>query len=224
MGYNVFVSYKYAESSVKAIAGKAVTTARDYVDIIESKLDRMDHVYMGEHRDEDLSEWDEDKIWEHLRDKIFPTTITVVLISPNMKTPHAYDKSQWIPWEIRFSLIETTRSDRTSHTNAVLAVVLPDKNDSYDYAIERKYCCTSGCNLWHTNRFFTIIEKNMFNQYQKETSDCRIGDRVYCGYPSYIHMVRWCDFFNNITYYFEISKQIQSHKDRYKIHKSVNKE
>lgn len=80
-----------------------------------------------------------------------------------MKEPHSYDKSQWIPWEIRYSLKEYTRgfdsdtkkdATHTSHTNGILAVVLPDANGSYSYMIEHKYCCTFGCRLLHTDKLF----------------------------------------------------------------------
>ena len=40
-----------------------------------------------------------------------------------MKEYGKYDKSQWIPWEICYSLRETVRGDWKSHRNAILAVV-----------------------------------------------------------------------------------------------------
>jgi len=52
------------------------------------------------------------------------------MISPSMKDNNRIQKFQWIPWEISFSLKETTRNDQTSHTNAICAIVLPDKNGS----------------------------------------------------------------------------------------------
>lgn len=130
MAHNVFVSYKYADDNVRQLSGHYHTTARHYVDEIERLLRTEGYVYFGEHDGEDLSDWSEDAIWEELKDRIYYTSCTIVLISPNMKEEHAYDKSQWIPWEIRYSLVETVRNDRKSHRNAIFAVVLPDRNVS----------------------------------------------------------------------------------------------
>ena len=123
MAYNVFVSYKYADTAVRQIVGHNPTKVRHYVDEIENLLAADDHVYFGEHDGEDLSDWTDEQIWGELKDRIYPTTCTIVLISPNMKEPNRYDKSQWIPWEISYSLRETSRGDRTSRRNAILAVV-----------------------------------------------------------------------------------------------------
>lgn len=223
MSRNVFVSYKYADSAVYPLEGYGNdTTARSYVDKVEELLKAEGQTYYGEHEGEDLSDLSEDQIWESLKDKIYPTSITIVLISPNMKENGKYDKSQWIPWEIRYSLIETVRDDRTSHRNAVLAVVLPDENGSYDYALEYKSCCNSGCRLWHTERFFTILKENMFNKKSKDIKDCNQGETVYNGYVSYIHMIRWSDFKANVTGWIEIAEDIKANADSYNLHLSVN--
>ena len=44
-----------------------------------------------------------------------------------------------------YSLRETVRSDRKSHRNAILAVVLPDKQGNYEYALKSNTCCETGC-------------------------------------------------------------------------------
>lgn len=128
------------------------TWCHDYVEYIQNNiLDKTDHIYKGEKSDEDLSSKSENYIWEHLKDKIYDSTITVVLISPNMKEEGKWERSQWIPWEISYSLRETTRNDRTSHNNAILAVILPDKNGSYEY--------------YRKDKMFSILKNNIDNGY-----------------------------------------------------------
>ena len=76
----------------------------DYVDYIQNKILSGDYIHKGEKSDEDLSGYSDAYIKAHLKDKIYDSTITIVLISPNMKGPHRYQRSQWIPWEISYSL------------------------------------------------------------------------------------------------------------------------
>ena len=118
---------------------------------IQNYVLSSDDIYKGERSDEDISSWTEEEIWNHLKDKIYDSTITIVLISPNMKEPGRWQKSQWIPWEISYSLRETTRNDRTSHNNAILAVILPDQNGSYTY--------------YDKNNLFPILKSNIENNY-----------------------------------------------------------
>ena len=139
LGRKVFVSYKYKDSNVKAISGVMQPTwPCDYVDYIKNKILSGDDVYKGEKSDEDISSWSETAIWEHLKSKIYDSTITIVLISPNMKEVNKWQRSQWIPWEISFSVRETTRNNRTSHRNAFVEEETflddPEKyiNNAYD--------------------------------------------------------------------------------------------
>lgn len=152
MGRKVFVSYKYKDQDVEALASAMPPTwPCDYVDYIQNSILSEDDIYKGEKSNEDISSLPEYKIWEHLKDKIYDSTITIVLISPNMKEAKRWEKSQWIPWEISYSLRETTRNDRTSHNNALLAVILPDRNGSYDY--------------YDTDKLFPILKANIDNGY-----------------------------------------------------------
>ncbi len=98
-----------------------------------------------------------------------------------MKEPHRYDNSQWIPWEIYYSIYQANRNGRVSHTNAILAVVLPEQYGSYSYMIEYKTCCPSGYRLLHTDSLFTIFKENMFNQIEKDSIDCHLGGNVFRG-------------------------------------------
>lgn len=51
-----------------------------------------------------------------------------------------------------------------SHRNGILAVVLPDQNGSYDYAMTSNNCCSSTCITYHNVGMFTVIKENMFNR------------------------------------------------------------
>jgi len=222
MGRNVFVSYKYADDDVQPIGYGYSSTVRDYVTKLEEYLGANGHAYFGEHEGEDLSNLSEDQIYEHLKDKIFPTSVTIVLISPKMKEEGKYDKSQWIPWEIYYSLKEVTRSGYKSRRNGVIAVVLPDKNGSYSYALEQKYCCMTPCIKHHTDKLFTILKKNMFNRINGEKRICDQKDTVWSGECSYIPMVKWCDFVSNLDYMIERAEQIKENAESYNLHIDVN--
>ena len=152
MGHKVFVSYKYKDYDVKKMPNVTQPTwPCDYVDYIQNNVLSSKDVYKGENSDEDISSWSEERIWSHLKDKIYDSLITIVLISPNMREQGKWQKSQWIPWEIAYSLRETTRNARTSHNNAILAVILPDEKGSYDY--------------YDKNNLFPILKSNIENDY-----------------------------------------------------------
>ena len=62
----------------------------------------------------------------NLKDMMYDTSVTIVILSPNMK------ESKWIDWEIEYCLKDITRKDRTSHTNGVVAVIMKVDN-SYEW-------------------------------------------------------------------------------------------
>lgn len=61
---------------------------------------------------------------------------------------------------------------------------------SYNYMLETKNCCSSGCIVWHTEKLFKILQLNMFNQKVKSPMDCTKGDDVF-GLRCFIDSVYW---------------------------------
>lgn len=218
MGKKIFVSYKYADANVRALTGFHSTTVRDYVDILQAKLDASDHIYKGEDDGEDLSTLEDSTIGSKLGDKIFDSTVTIVFISKWMKE-NAPEKDQWIPWEISYSLREQSREGKTSKTNAMLAVVLPDNLGSYEYFLKYNAECNS--TTYMTDYLFGILGENMFNIKKPETKPCN-GTTIYSGYFSYIHTVKWDNFINDINRYIEIALEIWRKRDEYEIRKNVS--
>lgn len=229
MGHKIFISYKYADSDVNHITGEYwdPNTVRDYVDKLEDYLKgSSEHIYKGESDGEDLSKLSEDTIWEKLKDRIYDSSLTIVMISKNMKGLWVNDKDQWIPWEISYSLKEISRKNSsgtpvTSKTNAMLAIIVPDSNNSYSYYTYKKTCCTSGCRMLKTDTLFKILRKNMFNIKESDTSDCEDGSKVYHGESSYIISVTWDDFIANVDTYIDRAYALQERIDDYNIYKEV---
>ena len=227
MGHKIFVSYKFADDQVKNLSGQKNYTVRDYVDKLENYFDSSSHIYKGESSGEDLSELAEETIWSKLRDRIFDSTMTIVFISPGMKESWKAEKDQWIPWEVSFSLRTTTRKKQngdtyTSNPNAMLAVVLPDPNGSYDYFLEQKSCCSEGCLMHHTNNTFSIIRQNMFNLKSADTRVCDSGSTIWRGEFSYIRSVIWSDFTANTEAHIDAAYARQKNIGDYDIHVNLS--
>ena len=219
MGKKIFVSYKYGDSKVNRLSSVSIfeaTTARHYVDELDDLLEEGDNIYKGEDDGEDLSSLQDSTIGSKLGDKIFDSTVTIVLISKGMKEDYVPEKDQWIPWEVSYSLREQSRQGRISKTNAVLAVVLPDETGSYDYFMTSNPSCNSI--TYHTDRLFQILKENMFNAKNKESNirHCN-GSKIYEGYPSYIYSVKWVDFINSVNLYINIAVDIRSKINEYDV-------
>ncbi|MDX8338830.1 TIR domain-containing protein [Draconibacterium sp. IB214405] len=223
MGRKIFVSYKYRDNNVYPLNYNYGTTVRSYVDKLEEYFDSTDNIYKGESDNEDLSQLSENAIWERLKNRIFDSTITIVMISPDMKEPGRYDKSQWIPWEISYSLKEMIRNDRTSRSNAILAIVLPDRNNSYEYFLQLNRCNNCSCTTYLTNTLFGILSNNMFNQKEKIRFNCETGNHgnIYTGEYSYIKTVKWEDFANYPNAQINAAVAIKENIDDYNVVKEV---
>lgn len=229
MGHKIFVSYKYADSNVKQISNNYYShdTVRTYVDAIESYIEDSDHIYKGESDNEDLSKLPEDAIWEKLKNRIYDSTLTIVMISPGMREVYKSDRDQWIPWEISYSLKEVSRKNIsgnivTSASNAILAVVLPDRLGSYSYYMIQNSCCKNTCRTLKTNTLFKILRDNMFNIKKPNCRICETNSTIYSGESSYIPSVTWDEFVKDPESCIERAYGIQSAIELYDVVKEMN--
>ena len=219
MGRNIFVSYKYADSNVQQFLNSRYrTTVRDYVNVIAKILDRTDGFnFRGENDGEDLSGFDYETIERKLADRMFYTSVTIILVSPGM-FDNVREIEQWIPWEISYSLKNKTRSDGISNMNAILTVILPDRNGSYNYALY-----SDGRNTFVREKaFFKIMLANMFNRREINYYTDRYGNPMYVHGNSYIAMTKWSDFRSNPEYYIDLAVRNRGEWNHFDIVKKID--
>lgn len=225
MKRKIFVSYKYSDKKVyrlnDTLSWGEITTVRHYVDKLTEILEKENHIYKGEDDGESLAKFQDSTIGSKLAEKIFDSSITIVLVSKGMKESKP-EKDQWIPWEISYSLKEQTRSDdRRSKTNGVIAVVLPDERGSYEYYITENTQC--GSRTLNTNFLFQILRDNMFNVKKPQIRLCN-GTKIYEGDSSYIQSVKWKDFIEKPSRYIDKAIELRDKKDEFNIIKNVKEE
>lgn len=206
----VFISYKYNDPFVYGGTG---ITCRDYVDAIQNQINEV-HIYKGEEDGNDLSQFARSTIETRLKEKIRDSSVTIVLISKGMKAAQS-ERDQWIPWEVKYSLLKSTAEGRTSLANGLLAVVIPDESGSYGHYFTHAgctYCTTVNHN---TEWLFEIMKNNMFNRKQPKLNTCLSpyhNAAIHSGADhSYMHQVAWNDFTQNPSLYIQIAS---SHRDR----------
>ena len=184
MAHKTFISYKYSE-------------AQDLRDHIIKALGNDATYYRGETSESpDLTDTSTSNIKKNLKDMMYDTSVTIVILSPNMK------QSKWIDWEIEYCLKSISRKDRTSHTNGLVGVI-QKVSDSYDwlkYTVENEDGHTTTC--YHTEKLFDIINDNRFNQNpQKYSCDkCKSYDALT---GSYIAIVTEDEFLANPQKYID---------------------
>lgn len=233
MARKVFVSYKYADEQVPdldmweetqtmlgTIRLRRNTRVRDFVDLLQNKIGE-ENINLGEKDGESLEQFSDEHIETSLKNKIFHSSITIVIISRGMVSPEP-EYNQWIPWEISYSLRNVARENRVSRMNAVLGIVLPDKNNSYNWY----YTYNSECNstTHHTGQLFRILKENMFNIKKPDQTICN-GSTITHGEFSFIKTVKWKDFMSNDDFqgYIEKAIEIRENKDAYNLVINLNK-
>lgn len=185
MARETFIAYKYSE-------------AQDLRDEIIEKLGTDASYYQGETADSpDLTGETIDKIKNGLKDMIFGTSVTIVIISPNLK------KSEWVDWEIEYSLKEYKRQTTTSRTNGVIGVIMK-YNDGYDWLINESVN-TDGCTTRYidNSKLYDIVKDNRYNLNTDDKYSCPNCQSFDQLNGSYIALVEEESFLRNPSHYIE---------------------
>jgi hypothetical protein len=228
MGRKIFVSYKYSDAHVQDLnlyqntyfgLQKVQTTARHYVDKLAEIIEIGDHIYKGEDDGQSLASFSDEFIASTLRDKIYDSSITIVLVSKGMKDVWKNERDQWMPWEISYSLKEYSRNGRTSLSNGIICIVLPDEYGNYEYYITNDLVCN--CRTLNTLFLFQILKNNMFNHKYPSTSICSNGSLIYSGDSCYIQSVKWDDFKSYPNYYLDKAIELRDKIADYRITKNI---
>jgi len=170
MSHKTFISYKYSE-------------ARNLRNSIIDALGDDATYYQGETSSSpDLSDTSTENIKKNLTDMMYDTSVTIVIISPNMKN------SNWIDWEIEYSLKNITRKGRTSHTNGVVGVIMKF-NGGYSW-LKTTSTNGDGCtsSSYDESKVYSIINNNRFNQNPKKYScdTCKTVNALTGSYIAYV--------------------------------------
>jgi hypothetical protein len=200
MAHKTFISYKYSEA--QALRDK----------IIKS-LGADATYYQGETSDSpDLTDTSTENIKKVLTDCMYNTTVTIVIISPNMS------KSKWIDWEIEYCLKEISRKERTSHTNGVLGVIMKS-GGGYSW-LKKSTNNGDGCSTstYDESYLYDIIVKNRYNQTPKVYA-CNTCKTVNALTGSYIAFVEEEDFLNNPKKYIDNAFDKSEDVDGYELTK-----
>lgn len=152
MAHKTFISYKYSEAQ----------ELRDK--IIDAMGDDASY-YQGETSDSpDLTDTSTENIKNHLKDMMYDTSVTIVILSPNMK------ESKWIDWEIEYCLKKIQRKGRTSQRNGIVGVIMKVDGDYnwLKYSVKNNDGCS--VNQYYDYKLYDIINNNRYNQNPKEYS------------------------------------------------------
>jgi hypothetical protein len=242
----VFISYKYGDDQVwqgldqkfwaeetdkdtGVITKETKATGRAYVNLLEAVMGK-ENILKGEKQDESLKGKTEDQIWETLKPRVHDSSVTLVLISRGMKDFFEPEAEQWMPNEIRYSLWQVPRGEKTSATNALLGVIVPDRNGSYGYIYEKSSCSDCGhikvLNHKTNPHLFNILRGNIFNRKNDNGNTCQgayCSSTIYDGDHSYLHLLTMEEFLKDRKYQDHIDKalQIKENKDSYWVEKTM---
>ena len=201
MAHKTFISYKYSE-------------AQELRDRIIDALGENASYYQGETSDSpDLTDYTTETIREHLKDMIFGTTVTIVIVSPHMT------ESEWIDWEIEYSLREYSRNGKKSKSNGIVGVVMK-VDGGYDWLRSTTTHADGHTSTNNdTSKLYQIINDNRFNENPKVYScdKCKTVDRLS---GSYISLIPEDEFLGDPDSFIEHAYQKCKNVDHYIISKT----
>ena len=238
----VFISYKYGDDQVSQnldrkywaeetdeitgiIKKETKATGRAYVNFLEEQIGK-ENILKSEKQNESLKGKSEEQIWEILKPKVHDSTVTLIIITQGMKDLNEVESEQWIPNEIRYSLWEVDRGEKTSTTNALLGVIIPNRDNNYDYIYEKSNCQCCGhikmLNKQNNQYLFNILKGNIFNRKNDSGSHCNgCGSTIFTGDHSYLYLVTFNDFIGRSQEHIENSLRIKGNWNQYNIEKSM---
>lgn len=202
MARKTFISYKYSDARI----------IRDR--IIQALGDDATY-YKGEDGySNDLSSRRAETIKSYLKDMIYDTSVTILVISPEMLS------SEWIPWEIQYSLEVVKRGSTCSRTNGIVGVI---KKVSGDYSwLKSVNTHTDGhiTSSYDNNKLPEIVNENMFNQIPPvyACKQCKSVNRLN---GSYIALTEEDEFLSDPNKFIENAFDKSQNLSNYSIHKRV---
>jgi len=176
MARKTFISYKFSE-------------AQDLRDTIIGALGDDATFYNGETADSpDLTGTTVENIKNNLTDMMHGTSVTIVVVSPNLKD------SKWVDWEIEYSMKEITREDKTSRTNGIVGVI-KKVGGSYDWLISTS-TKDDGCSVRtiDSDKLYKIINENRYNLEGDDKYACKHCKTYDQLEGSYISLIKEDDF------------------------------
>ena len=134
-GKEIFVSYKYADCQVENLSIYTNSTVRDYVTGFEEILEPSDNIYKGESDGEDLSALSVESIWRKLKDRIYDSSVTVVLPDQNGSYSYHLENRSCCG-----------NGCITYHTDRLFSIISKNK---FNIKEANKKMCDTGSSTWY---------------------------------------------------------------------------
>lgn len=201
MARKTFISYKYSE-------------AQELRDQIIDALGEDATYYQGETADTpDLTDTSTENIKNNLKDMMFDTSVTIVIISPKMIA------SKWIDWEIEYTLKEISRDGRTSKTNWIVGEIMKS-NNSYEWLISSR-TNEDGCSIRNIDdsKLYKVINSNRYNLTGDDKYACKRCKTYTQLEGSYISLIEEESFIKDMEKYIENAYEKSQKLDSYELTK-----